>query len=706
MDSMLRDELPSIPFVAPLHMGGKRRSLRQILDELRRTNKQITAVLMTLRKQRWPNVKLPSCCDPIVVQPAVHLAVQPVDQPVPVGQPATDERPVLKLCPSKRRRLIQFMYEALGAPDEINAFGDNVWEGKHGIINQIRQLCWMNSKSWRVRSVVRNVIEHVRAQMDAGIEHIDAGERLHGSNSGRHRKLTESEDRLVARALNKGMGIQMTHAIVNHNRAADNKVSFSTVWRSASRGFGGSCHNRPTKKTGSKDEDSIWAKARLAIGLQLQQQFRDNDQEGEHMVGVPVVKLFGGVPYTGKVIAYDPAEKYYKVRYDDGDENELEYHELRIKEWKRIDRRAVLWCDEKHKKVIFGMANRHEWLFFVDPNNTAEFMKEQNGGVKQQVRPRTKAKYMGECRGIFGVMMRELPDGTLEGDRMTPLDYTGQKVVGPVAYEKLFRAEIKRVSELKTTGTRSSVHWKQAGEGLEGGPYQAKFGSRWKQEVKAALGRGSGAVRNVTDLMDHCISEGNRLFANTPFKDNWVLYHDALSSWWSEGAQSHMKEKDFVDRQIRGLGHTNADTRYYGKLPGDTPEYMPLDSNLFADLETAVRFNVAATSHLPGGHPNKFELAKPASCWSAVCRTWEYAPTSERIVQDIQRVFTAIDQVVAAKGTAVDFHKLRHGRRLLDHQTSSRSKRRSVSYRENNDLETIEGLHPTCKQYIIDLCNE
>ena len=106
----------------------------------------------------------------------------------------------------------------------------------------------------------------------------------------------------------------------------------------------------------------------------------------------------------------------------------------------------------------------------------------------------------------------------------------------------------------------------------------------------------------------------HRLFANTIYHDSWYLYHDALSSWWSEGAQSHMHTKhNFRHRQIKGLGHTNADTRYEDGLPGDTPEYMPLDSNLFADLETAVRWNVAATSHLPKGHADKFELGTGVS---------------------------------------------------------------------------------------------
>lgn len=168
-----------------------------------------------------------------------------------------------------------------------------------------------------------------------------------------------------------------------------------------------------------------------------------------------------------------------------------------------------------------------------------------------------------------------------------------------------------------------------------------------------------------------------------------------------------MRQKKFHDRQIRGLGHTNLNTRYENGLPGDTPEYMPLDSNLFADLETAVRLNVAATSHLPKGHADKFELGSAPDAWNAVVRTWQHAPTSQRIVQDIERVFLAIDQVVEAKGIAVDFKKLRHGRRLLAHNNEAkRSQRRQHHLKYNNTLNNVAGLHPRCKQYIIDLTNE
>ena len=209
-------------------------------------------------------------------------------------------------------------------------------------------------------------------------------------------------------------------------------------------------------------------------------------------------------------------------------------------------------------------------------------MKEADGGVREPPRPCTRAKYMGQCREMIGVTMIEGDDGKLKGVRIAPFNYTKQTVVGPVAFEKAVQAEVRRVGALKTTGTNSSLHWKDAGEGLPGGAYQAKYGDGWRQAVSDKLGKGrSKALCYVTRLMKHAIQEGNRIFKGTEFENNWVMYHDALSSWWSVGAQEFMRGEDFEDRQIRGLGHTNQDNRYGGKLPGDTPEYMPLDSNCF-----------------------------------------------------------------------------------------------------------------------------
>ena len=60
-------------------------------------------------------------------------------------------------------------------------------------------------------------------------------------------------------------------------------------------------------------------------------------------------------------------------------------------------------------------------LFFVDPEDSNVFLAEEDGGVLMEEKPNTQAKYMKECRGIFGVMMKQRCD-SLVGDRITPFN--------------------------------------------------------------------------------------------------------------------------------------------------------------------------------------------------------------------------------------------------------------------------------------------
>ena len=108
---------------------------------------------------------------------------------------------------------------------------------------------------------------------------------------------------------------------------------------------------------------------------------------------------------------------------------------------------------------------------------------------------------------------------------------------------------------------------------------------------------------------------------------------------------------------------TNDGTRYAEKLVGNSPELMPLDNNLFADLMFGVRQHVALTHSLAPGDPKKFSTGTPQECWSTLIRTWQVAPSQKRIVQDIQRWPEALNAIIAAEGAVVHDRTERHGRR-------------------------------------------
>ena len=75
------------------------------------------------------------------------------------------------------------------------------------------------------------------------------------------------------------------------------------------------------------------------------------------MIGVTVVKLFDEVPYVGVITVFNKmtddneVDGCYTIEFEDGGELELEFEKLHVTEWKKLDRRQVLWLDEKHKKV-------------------------------------------------------------------------------------------------------------------------------------------------------------------------------------------------------------------------------------------------------------------------------------------------------------------------------------------------------------------
>ena len=92
-------------------------------------------------------------------------------------------------------------------------------------------------------------------------------------------------------------------------------------------------------------------------------------------------------------------------------------------------------------------------------------------------------------------------------------------------------------------------------------------------------------------------------------------------------------------------------------LVGNRPEFMPLDTNLFADLKTRVRQHVCMA-------PEAFNIGNVKNLQSAVKRVWQQMEP-ERIRQDIMRWPVAVDKVIAAHGGYVPDIDTRHGRRTF-----------------------------------------
>jgi hypothetical protein len=136
-----------------------------------------------------------------------------------------------------------------------------------------------------------------------------------------------------------------------------------------------------------------------------------------------------------------------------------------------------------------------------------------------------------------------------------------------------------------------------------------------------------------------------------------------LSEWWDPAAQGLLKRLGMEKRQIRAWGSTSNVTLHGKdadgnpvvylnknrlKLMGDTPEFMPLDRHLFNDLKLAAKRNVSMTRSLPHTDERKFWFNTPKRAFRTMCRTWEYAPSNARVVEDVEECLVSIDMVVAS----------------------------------------------------------
>ena len=171
-------------------------------------------------------------------------------------------------------------------------------------------------------------------------------------------------------------------------------------------------------------------------------------------------------------------------------------------------------------------------------------------------------------------------------------------------------------------------------------------------------------MTSIKGLIDHVISEGNRIFADTRFATTWWIYHDALPQWWEAAAQAYIASRGFANRQWRARGDTNdkVSAWYRNKLMGDSPELMPLDSSLFSDLIEKVAWLVISTGKLEKGE--KYSMATPDEAWRTMVAAWELVETG-RIVADVSRFTAALDAIIAAKGAYVSDYDLRNGHRVV-----------------------------------------
>ena len=170
-----------------------------------------------------------------------------------------------------------------------------------------------------------------------------------------------------------------------------------------------------------------------------------------------------------------------------------------------------------------------------------------------------------------------------------------------------------------------------------------------------------------------------------------------------------MESRGFAHRQLRILGKSRVDkvSRHYkigklGKLVGDSPELLrALDSHGFADLDAAVAFQCALasadTSAAGAALRAKWNMGSVGVLWACMEMTWmEVAPSSERVIEDVDRMLVVLDKIIAAGGCVVPDEFLRTGRRAM---RADGTKALGGKARKRQRIETLEARphHPELK---------
>jgi len=214
-------------------------------------------------------------------------------------------------------------------------------------------------------------------------------------------------------------------------------------------------------------------------------------------------------------------------------------------------------------------------------------------------------------------------------------------------------------------------------------PYKSLYGDNWEDEIEKDIPKHTC----ITKLVTHIVTESKKLYENTPYKDCWMFYHDALSLMTAKSCVDWMK-KQYIDESntisyydkwiLPVLGLNDAYTRFAGRPIGNSPEMMPLDNCLNKDLHELVARHVlmSRASAINKDDPRIFSLSSAKKVSHAYRRVWcpttGCGPPSYRIVQDIMKVVDAMKKIFDQKGAFVPDLAQRPGERHIINQLKSK----------------------------------
>ena len=168
------------------------------------------------------------------------------------------------------------------------------------------------------------------------------------------------------------------------------------------------------------------------------------------------------------------------------------------------------------------------------------------------------------------------------------------------------------------------------------------------------------------------MSESERVMKGTVHENTWKVYHDALSIMTSKATKEWMQDKGYLDRWILPSNDlydnlpSKARRFYEGKPVGNSPEFMPLDTHLNQDLHSSHDYHATVIQHLEDDDRRKFHGSTRKQMSDSYHRLFHpdtgVAPSSDRIMEDVSRVFHSLYLVHDVEGCMIDENN-RSGRR-------------------------------------------
>lgn len=204
----------------------------------------------------------------------------------------------------------------------------------------------------------------------------------------------------------------------------------------------------------------------------------------------------------------------------------------------------------------------------------------------------------------------------------------------------------------------------------EPNPFKSLHGAIWREVIDKTMHMRKCMC--ITYLWTQVVENTAKAFRHTEHEKTFRIYHDALSQLTAKSTIKWLKEtyhsdgRSYWDIWIHPERGLNANTRYQTSPPGNSPELMPLDCCLFADLVRSLRLHCLLTANLAKDDPKKFSRSTPKLLCSAIMRrtcTTGGAPTAERIVQDIGRFKPHVLAIIGSKGAAIPGIGSRNGHR-------------------------------------------